>query len=243
MALNSSNAILHNRPYHSEQPLPDVGFLVITSINKEDEGKYWCRRDDTRQEGEITNIRVAYVDDFPAGTVPIFKPIKPIIGDRVEATCPKVSAVPEPSVVWLLNGKPLDFASDRISAFNSTLRFRRFLNEDIGQYECVISNFAGRTSAKIYVEAHPKAVDTVSVTTCRNFASQSAMLWFLVGSLATCCFLLCYMLTALYCLRRGTQNRITLYPAMFLRSYSGLGPGFRKTIVPTPDVCRDRRIP
>lgn len=71
-------------------------------IFSEDEGKYWCRRDDTRQEGEITNIRVAYVDDFPAGTVPIFKPIKPIIGDRVEATCPKVSAVPEPSVVWLL---------------------------------------------------------------------------------------------------------------------------------------------
>ncbi|VDM29029.1 unnamed protein product, partial [Toxocara canis] len=150
----ASNAVLHNRTYRSEQPVPDVGFLIITNISLDDEGEYWCRRDDTDQQGEVVKIVIAYVDQFARDSRPLFYPTRPSLGERVVAECPRTRAVPVPSITWILNGEPLDLSSRRIDVTaNGTLAISHFMVQHIGLYECVVSNFAGRTSAKIFIDA------------------------------------------------------------------------------------------
>ncbi|VDK60840.1 unnamed protein product [Anisakis simplex] len=99
---SSSNAVLLNRSYHSEQPVPDVGFLIITNISMGDQGEYWCRRDDTGQISESVRLVIAYVDQFPSDSRPVFKPARPSLGERVIAHCPPTRAIPSPTVTWIL---------------------------------------------------------------------------------------------------------------------------------------------
>lgn len=241
---SSSNAILHNRTYHSDQPVPDVGFLIITNISISDEGEYWCRRDDTAQEGDLVRIVVAYVDQFPFETKPMFHPSIPNLGQRVVANCPPTRAVPTPSVSWMLNGEPIDMSSSRIEvSVNGTLLIRRFMPQDVGVYECIVSNFAGRTTAKIFIDAQRlsdgrfhELFDTSIFANACHSVFRSGLLWFLVGCLATSCIVLLYLMCAMVLIRPGSRNRITLRPGLFLRYHPSLAPGFRKVVAPTPDI-------
>lgn len=48
----------------------------------------------------------------------------------------------------------MDLSSRRVDVTsNGTLKISQFLVQDIGLYECVLSNFAGRTTAKIFIDA------------------------------------------------------------------------------------------
>lgn len=58
------------------------------------------------------------------------------------------------TVVIFQNGEPVDLSTKRIMQnSNGSLRIRQFLRQDIGVYECVVTNFAGRTSSKVFVDA------------------------------------------------------------------------------------------
>uniref|UniRef100_A0A914ZMB5 Ig-like domain-containing protein n=1 Tax=Parascaris univalens TaxID=6257 RepID=A0A914ZMB5_PARUN len=222
---STSNAVLHNRIYRSEQPVPDVGFLIITNISLDDEGEYWCRRDENGQEGDAVKIVIAYVDQFPHDSRPLFYPSRPSIGERVVAECPHTRAIPSPSITWFLNGETVDLSSRRVDVTsNGTLKISQFLIQDIGLYECMLSNFAGRTTAKVFVDAKRlkdgrfREVTDISIFTnaCRGLF-QNGILWFLIGCLATSCVVLFYLLCAMLFLRPGARNRITLQPTLFLR--------------------------
>lgn len=54
------------------------------------------------------------------------------------------------------NGEAVDLSTKRIiQNSNGSLQIQQFLRQDIGVYECIVKNFAGRTSAKTYMDAIP----------------------------------------------------------------------------------------
>ncbi|OZC05084.1 immunoglobulin domain protein [Onchocerca flexuosa] len=127
---------------------------LLLQMFREDEGDYWCRRIDNKQEGEIARIVVAYVEQFPSNSRPTFHPASIYFGEHVTAHCPRTKAVPPAIYNWFLDGKAIDLSTERIiQTSNGSLQIQQFLRQDIGVYECVARNFAGRTSAKTYMNA------------------------------------------------------------------------------------------
>lgn len=54
------------------------------------------------------------------------------------------------------NGEAVDLSTKRIiQNSNGSLQIQQFLRQDIGVYECIVKNFAGRTSARTYMDAIP----------------------------------------------------------------------------------------
>uniref|UniRef100_A0A915Q0R9 Ig-like domain-containing protein n=1 Tax=Setaria digitata TaxID=48799 RepID=A0A915Q0R9_9BILA len=239
---STSNAVLHDRKYYNEQTIPDVGFLIITNISLEDEGDYWCRRTDDKQEGEVARIVVAYVEQFPDNSQPTFHPAVVHFGERVTVHCPRTNAVPVPSYTWLLNGEALDLSTKRIvQSSNGSLQIRQFMRQDIGIYECVVTNFAGRTSAKTYVDAIPlpdDVFDDAIFTKACESVFRSGLMWFLIGCLVTSGTLLSYLVFAILLARSTYRNRASLYLSPFLQFHPNLAPGFRKVVAPIANVHR-----
>ncbi|CAJ0608241.1 unnamed protein product [Cylicocyclus nassatus] len=236
---SDTNAVFMDRNYTTEQPVPEVGFLIMSNISREDEGLYWCRHAATGLSGEVFALKVAYVEELPSEGYIRVEPKYPLLGEQVQLWCPIPSALPHPNVIWLLNGEPVSHTSLDAQPYpNGTLFIRHFSMVHNGVYECVISNFAAKTSTRVVIDS--KHVST------RNGLSQSAgnsvrcsllfrssVLWFLVGCLVTSCSVLIYLLCALVLMR--PSSRATLIPSMWARTNPLLGPGFRKVVVPVPD--------
>ncbi|VDO49657.1 unnamed protein product [Onchocerca flexuosa] len=141
--------IIPNKPFQMLASLLSQIYLLA-----KDEGDYWCRRIDNKQEGEIARIVVAYVEQFPSNSRPTFHPASIYFGEHVTAHCPRTKAVPPAIYNWFLDGKAIDLSTERIiQTSNGSLQIQQFLRQDIGVYECVARNFAGRTSAKTYMNA------------------------------------------------------------------------------------------
>lgn len=68
----------------------------------EDEGDYWCRRTDNKEEGEVARIVVAYVEPFASNSRPTFHPAPSHFGQHLTVHCPKTKAVPPPTYTWFL---------------------------------------------------------------------------------------------------------------------------------------------
>ncbi|VDK67358.1 unnamed protein product [Litomosoides sigmodontis] len=238
---STSNAVLHDCTYYTEQAIPDVGFLIITNISLEDEGDYWCRRIDNREEGEVARIVVAYVEPFPRNSRPTFHPDPAHFGQHLTVHCPITKAVPPPTYTWFLNGKTVDLSTKRIiQNSNSSLQIQHFMRQDIGVYECVVKNFAGRTSAKTYVDAIPLAsrdiFDNAIFTNACQSMSRSGLLWFLIGCFATSGAVLSYLACAVLLARSGHRSRTLLYPDSLFQIYPNFALGFRKVIAPMTDI-------
>ncbi|VDN07115.1 unnamed protein product [Thelazia callipaeda] len=236
----TSNAILHNRTYVFEQTVPNVGFLIITNITLDDEGDYWCRADNG-EEGEISHIIIAYINSFPNYSKPIFYPPKAYLGQYLIATCPTTEAFPAPTLTWLLNGKAIDLSTRRIvQSFNGSLKILQILHQDIGLYECILTNFAGRTSAKAFLELTQQPVNehfngVLFTKACQN-PFRSGFLWFLIGCFVTCCGVLLYLICAMALIRSGSRYKRSLYPSPLIHNYPNLAPGFRKVVVHASDM-------
>uniref|UniRef100_A0A8L8JWM3 Ig-like domain-containing protein n=1 Tax=Heligmosomoides polygyrus TaxID=6339 RepID=A0A8L8JWM3_HELPZ len=264
---SDTNAIFEDRNYTAEQPVPEVGFLIMSNITKEDEGLYWCRHAESGVAGEVFSLKVAYVDEIPAEKYIEVTPHQPLFGDQVTLLCPMPRAVPQPTISWLLNGEPVVHTSmDAHSYPNGTLSIRHFSAVHNGVYECVVSNFAARTSSRVVIDTkratarsgkcswlhgfesaasmgmHGQVVSAFSANappTARcSLLFRSSVLWFLVGCLVTSCSVLIYLLCALVLIR--PTPRATMVPSMWARSNPLLGPGFRKVIVPVPDFIHGR---
>uniref|UniRef100_A0A0R3RII8 Ig-like domain-containing protein n=1 Tax=Elaeophora elaphi TaxID=1147741 RepID=A0A0R3RII8_9BILA len=243
---STSNAVLHDGTYYTEQAIPDVGFLIITNISLEDEGDYWCRRMDNKQEGEVARIVVAFVEPFPSNSRPAFHPALARFGQHVTVHCPRTKAVPPPTYAWFLNGEPVDLSTRRIiQNSNGSLQIQQFLHQDIGVYECVVKNFAGRTSAKVYIDAIPLVSNdifdgTIFANACQSI-SLSGLLWFLIGCLAASGAMLSYLVCAVLIARSNYRSRASLYPNSFFQIHPNFAPGFRKVVAPIADVHRNLR--
>ncbi|KIH58871.1 hypothetical protein ANCDUO_10914 [Ancylostoma duodenale] len=102
LPFSDTNAIFDDRNYTAEQPVPEVGFLIMSNISKDDEGLYWCRHAETGLAGEVFSLKVAYVDPIPPERYIRVEPKNPLLGEQVALWCPLPRAVPHPSVTWLL---------------------------------------------------------------------------------------------------------------------------------------------
>jgi hypothetical protein len=97
---SGKNAILHDRPYTAQEPLPEVGFLVVTDISELDEGNYWCQRDDTGQIGEMSHLTVAYITPLDSDQSLTVTPRSPLTGHYVTIDCPFAKGMPKPAMTW-----------------------------------------------------------------------------------------------------------------------------------------------
>ncbi|KAL6733685.1 hypothetical protein Aduo_004312 [Ancylostoma duodenale] len=235
---SDTNAIFDDRNYTAEQPVPEVGFLIMSNISKDDEGLYWCRHAETGLAGEVFSLKVAYVDPIPPERYIRVEPKNPLLGEQVSLWCPLPRAIPHPSVSWLLNGEPVAHTSMDAHSFpNGTLLIRHFSVIHNGVYECVVSNFAAKTSTRVVIDSKQASsrngFSPSSPNARCSLLFRSSVLWFLVGCLVTSCSVLIYLLCALVLMR--PSPRATMVPSMWARSNPLLGPGFRKVIVPLPD--------
>ncbi|WKX94766.1 hypothetical protein Q1695_011772 [Nippostrongylus brasiliensis] len=240
---SDSNVIFGDRNYTAEQPVPEVGFLIMSNITKDDEGLYWCRHAETGVVGDVFSLKVAYVDAIPADKYIEVLPRFPILGEQVALMCPIPKAVPQPTINWLLNGEPVAHTSTDAHAFpNGTLIIRHFTSAHNGVYECVVWNFASRTSSQVTIDSKKASARNAFASSSSNtrcsLLFRSSVLWFLVGCLVTSCSVLIYLLCALVLIR--PTPRATMVPSMWARSNPLLGPGFRKVVVPVPDFITGR---
>ncbi|KAJ1369929.1 hypothetical protein KIN20_031542 [Parelaphostrongylus tenuis] len=234
-----TNAIFDNRKYAAEQPVPEVGFLIMSNISKGDEGLYWCRHAETGIAGELFSLTVAYVDEIPPDKQIKVEPPYPLLGEQVTLVCPLPNAVPKPTIDWLLNNEPVTHtSSDAQSYGNGTLFIPHFSTLHNGVYECVVWNFVARTSSRIVLESKQIGnrnglLESSTPSTRCSMLFGSNVLWFLVGCLMSSSSVLIYLLCVLVLMR--PIPRATIVPSMWARSNPLLGPGFRKPIVPVPD--------
>ncbi|KJH46340.1 immunoglobulin domain protein [Dictyocaulus viviparus] len=239
---SDKNVVFENRSYTAEQPVPEVGFLIMSNISKDDEGLYWCRHTETGIVGEVFSLTVAYVDKIPSDKHIKVEPPYPLIGEQVMLICPVPSAVPHPAINWLLNGEPVAHSSvDAQPYANGTLVIRRFSTVHNGLYECVVWNFVARTSSRTIIDSKhmaDRSVHSGSNAKCSSLF-RSSILWFLIGCLVTSCSVLFYLLCVLVLMR--PTSRATIVPLMWSRSNPLLGPGFRKPVVPMPDLITGER--
>ncbi|KAK6043818.1 immunoglobulin domain protein [Cooperia oncophora] len=218
---SNTNAIFENRSYTAEQPVPEVGFLIMSNITK---GKAGLGASLQEEHGHV-------------------RPEHPLLGEQVMLVCPLPRAVPQPTISWLLNGEPVVHTSMDAQTYpNGTLFIRHFSTVHNGVYECVVWNFAARTSGRIVIDSkqtsNRNAFSQRQSTSSCSVLFRSSVLWFLVGCLVTSCSVLIYLLCALVLIR--PSSRATMVPSMWARSNPLLGPGFRKVIVPVPDFITRR---
>uniref|UniRef100_A0A1I7XUE3 Ig-like domain-containing protein n=1 Tax=Heterorhabditis bacteriophora TaxID=37862 RepID=A0A1I7XUE3_HETBA len=219
---SDTNAVFENRNYSTDQPVPEVGFLIVNNISKADEGLFWCRHSVSFAAGEVFSLRVAFVDPIPPEGYIQVTPPYPSLGQPVQFHCPIPEAVPSPSVIWRLNGEPISLSSSDASIFpNGTLFVRYFSLLHFGLYECVVVNFAGSSTTKTFIDSKHIQEARKGELSYLNYGSYS-------------CAVLLYLLCALVLLR-PSASRPTLRPSMWTRAHPLLGPGFRKAIVPIPD--------
>ncbi|VDM51743.1 unnamed protein product [Angiostrongylus costaricensis] len=137
------------------------------------------------------------------------------------------------------NGEPVAHtSSDAHSYPNGTLFIRHFSTLHNGVYECVVWNFAARTSSRIVLESkqvenRSGLLESSTLGTRCSLLFRSSILWFLFGCLMSSSSVLIYLLCVLVLMR--PTPRSTIVPSMWARSNPLLGPGFRKPIVPVPD--------
>lgn len=75
---------------------------MLSSFVSDDQGNYWCRREDTGQESDIVQLDVAYIDEFPNDTHLTFHPSSPNLGEQLIANCPKTTGIPPLYATWTL---------------------------------------------------------------------------------------------------------------------------------------------
>uniref|UniRef100_A0A914DM41 Ig-like domain-containing protein n=1 Tax=Acrobeloides nanus TaxID=290746 RepID=A0A914DM41_9BILA len=240
-----TNVVLEGRKFAIDQPIPELGFLIIPQVSNGDEGEYWCQRADNGQLSEITKIRVAYLDPLPANILPQVKPHQPIRDFSVWISCPAVDAFPKPAISWLFNEEPIDFSGSRIEVLsNGSLLIRRYSSSDSGFYECVQTNLAGRTKTKIFLGV---PIDSITIDEDSSFSYmcstyfRNGVLWFLIGCLFTSAIVLLYLIFGLICYRytRTRSNFSLMY--RLLRTDPSLAPGFRKVVAPLPEYVLSRQ--
>ncbi|KAI1727885.1 immunoglobulin domain-containing protein [Ditylenchus destructor] len=234
-----------SKPSQQQGNIPEVGFLILTHITIEDEGDYWCSRDDTGQQGEKTRLRVAYLHNANRGRTS--STTQGLAGHDIRLDCPDIEAVPPPAVSWFLNGDPVDFSgSQRVEVTqNGSLLIQDYTpTQDSGLYECVLANFAGKTSASIFLpgaESSQKIPERQerpsSTTTYANVCAaylRNGILWFLIGCVSTSVIVLVYLLAGLICYRysqsrprvhlRPVTSPTPLLPNQTDRNYETSGP-------------------
>ncbi|KAI1727346.1 immunoglobulin domain-containing protein [Ditylenchus destructor] len=227
-----------SKPSQQQGNIPEVGFLILTHITIEDEGDYWCSRDDTGQQGEKTRLKVAYLrpKHSQSNTLRISiesanhgrasSTTQGLTGHDIRLDCPEIEAVPPPAVSWFLNGEPVDFSGNqRVEVLqNGSLFIQDYTPaQDSGLYECVLTNFAGKTSASIFLpgaESSQKILKRQerpsSTTTYANVCAaylRNGILWFLIGCVSTSVIVLVYLLAGLICYRYSqSRPRVHLRP-------------------------------
>lgn len=241
------NAILNERkPRGGEERIPEIGFLVIFDVQKEDEGNYYCQRENDSKWGEVFQLKIAYVDEISQNEKIKLEPNVPTLGRSLVLHCPIPKAYPPPKVTWTVNSLPISHISSDYVAFpNGTLIISHFSYHHFGYFECNINNFAGHASTNTFIDsrelvANLESLKPTFVNGC-SAALRSSLFMFLLGCLITSGAVLIYLICAVCLLKPGRPRRV-LRPTFWSRTDPRLAPGFRKAVVPLPDCFVNARM-
>uniref|UniRef100_A0A8R1EHC4 Ig-like domain-containing protein n=1 Tax=Caenorhabditis japonica TaxID=281687 RepID=A0A8R1EHC4_CAEJA len=240
------NAVLEGRRPRGGERIPEIGFLVIYDVRKEDEGRYYCQRANDTKWGEVFQLKVAYVDEIDPGQKITINPEVPILGRPLVLKCPIPSAYPPPKVTWTVNSLPIShISSDYHATSNGTLTIAHFSYHHFGFFECHVNNFAGHASANTFIDSRELTASIESLKP--SFAAgcsaalRSSLFMFLLGCLVTSAAVLIYLICAVCLLKPGRPRRV-LRPTFWSRTDPRLAPGFRKAVVPLPDCFVNARM-
>uniref|UniRef100_A0A7E4VQ95 Ig-like domain-containing protein n=1 Tax=Panagrellus redivivus TaxID=6233 RepID=A0A7E4VQ95_PANRE len=248
---NEENLIFENRTVTLEKPPPKVGFLIISNLQPQDEGDYWCIRKDTGTLGEISRIRIAFMTPVAEGVLLVSRPDRPVSGETVEVECASTTAFPVPAVSWEFNSAPLPVNSKHEVASNGSLLIHNYSAVDAGTYTCILTNFAGSTQASTTLSAPYRLPENTATASAWHVDCNSVKIgttWFLLGCVSTIGLGIVYLLSGMiyYRLRnRRPATAITPTGAAYsnlwrslMRADPALAPGFRKVIAPIPENPR-----
>ncbi|CAJ0932116.1 unnamed protein product, partial [Mesorhabditis belari] len=249
---NSKNANYESRDApKGENALPEVGFLVIRNITRSDEGLYWCQLEAKAEKiGEIFALTVAYVGTVAPESEIEFVPTRPKMGAPLVVVCPHVKALPKTSVSWKINNHPISSSkSEPLILSNSSLLLRKFHLSDIGIFECVQSNFAGKTRIFGYLGMEmvidgDQVPDEDPVIEGNGRPEwpvvYEVLIHFIILCVVICGLLIVYMVYTLFCLK-GDFFQFSLHQCF--RSCTRLGGGrWRKPIFPQADYIAANQI-
>ncbi|CAI2344645.1 unnamed protein product [Caenorhabditis sp. 36 PRJEB53466] len=241
------NAVLDGRKARGGERIPEIGFLVIYDVRREDEGRYYCRRENDTKWGEVFQLKVAFVDEIGEEERVRVEPSVPILGKPLLLVCPVPKAFPPPKVTWTVNSLPIShISSDYSSHSNGTLIISHFSYHHFGYFECHVNNFAGHATAHTFIDSRDlvSSIESVRPQTYVHGCSaalRSSLFMFLLGCLVTSGAVLIYLICAVCLLKPGRPRRV-LRPTFWSRTDPRLAPGFRKAVVPLPDCFVNARM-
>ncbi|KAL4218919.1 Hemicentin-1 [Mactra antiquata] len=113
--------------------------LIIRNVRAEDAGQYTCIAQNPASSVSVNTMVVVKVPPeilAPPGNKAV------IIAEKAVLTC-SVGGDPQPEIMWLKNGRPVQL-SDRIQQLsNGSLVIYQSTSSDAGSYKCVATNDAG----------------------------------------------------------------------------------------------------
>lgn len=124
--------------------------LIIRHANFEDKGSYTCEASNGVGSAESYSVNLEIL------ATPYFTVEPEIINaaedETVEFRC-EATGVPEPTIKWIHNGKPISEAvsNDRRKVSSNTIQLKKLLKGDTGNYGCNATNSLGYVYKDVYL--------------------------------------------------------------------------------------------
>ncbi|KAI4491203.1 hypothetical protein M0802_010299 [Mischocyttarus mexicanus] len=143
-------------PTSRRQEVSPNGTLVLHHVDSAtDRGAYTCtaKNKQGRSDSQTVHIEVK----VPPKIDPFSFPTNPQEGSRVHVTCVVSEGDSPMKITWLKDGKPLELkeaTTHQIGDFDLALRIQRASTAHNGNYTCVASNEAAKTSRTASLKVH-----------------------------------------------------------------------------------------
>ncbi|XP_012278809.1 fasciclin-2 isoform X2 [Orussus abietinus] len=151
----------------NEHYIIDTHALKIKNVQESDDGVYTCRASVTTT-GELQE-RAIRVEVYTRPEIEeLNSPVEMTEGESKGITC-KAKGKPPPKFMWVKSVTQQDLSkADRfeVNEDTGTLFINNVKREDVGEYQCVASNGAGRatTNIQVYVVVKPKIMEFTNKT-------------------------------------------------------------------------------
>ncbi|CAJ0933472.1 unnamed protein product, partial [Mesorhabditis belari] len=140
---------------------PDSMQLTIRQAALADGGKYVCRATNEAGSSDIDLILKVLIPPKIDRSNIIGNPLA-IVNKSIVLECP-VNGIPQPSVIWTIDGKPIDPKDTRIKLHqkNQTISIDRVKPTDQARFTCIATNKGGQTDQDFHLEVlNPPHLDS-----------------------------------------------------------------------------------
>ncbi|KHJ86279.1 immunoglobulin I-set domain protein [Oesophagostomum dentatum] len=145
---------------------PDAMQLTIRSVSLSDGGKYTCKASNEAGSSDIDLILKVLVPPKIDKSNIIGNPLA-IVERNIYLECP-VSGIPQPTVSWTKDGRPVDVSDSRIVFVqnNQTFGIEGVRTSDQARYTCIASNKGGTVEQDFNLEVlTPPALESTETQT------------------------------------------------------------------------------